>query len=276
MSTYAIGDIQGCYVEFCKLLDLLNFDTASDRLLLVGDLVNRGPNSLEVLRFVKNLGENAECVLGNHDLHLLAVAHGVKSVRPSDTLDGVLTAPDRSELLTWLRHRPLIYLHAAPRTVIVHAGLPPQWDTTAALLFAEEVERRLRADSFDEVFRSMYGDKPGRWAADLRPRPRLRFIINCLTRIRYCDASGLMAMKEKGPPGTQAEGHLPWYAVPNRASATDPIVFGHWSTLRLNAQQTRDYNVHHLDRGCVWGGELVALRLEDHHYFTVPAERPYA
>ena len=258
MAVFAIGDIQGCHDELKRLLDRIDFDFAEDTLWFTGDLVNRGPRSLDVLRLVKDLGSRALCVLGNHDLHLLAVAAGTAPSRKNDTLDEVLAAPDREELLHWLRHRPLLHHDASLGYTLIHAGLPPQWDLTVASRCARELEEVLQGDSYVEFFRHMYGDKPRCWSPDLRGWERLRFIVNCLTRMRYCTADGELDLKAKGAPGTQPEGHLPWFQVPDRLSRNLHILFGHWSTLG----EVHGMNVHALDTGCVWGGRLSALRLD--------------
>lgn len=257
MATYAIGDIQGCYTELRRLLDRLAFDPAGDRLWLVGDLVNRGPESLEVLRYVKSLGDRAVTVLGNHDLHLLALAEGNTKHAKDSNLDAILTAPDRDELLDWLRHRPLLHHDAKKGFAMVHAGLAPQWDLPRALAHARELEEALRGPAYRDFLHGMYGNEPARWSEDLTGMDRLRFITNCLTRMRYCDAEGNLALKEKGPVPGRTHALLPWFAVPGRASRDVRIVFGHWSTLGYLAE----HNVWSLDTGCVWGGRLTAIRL---------------
>jgi len=257
MATYAIGDVQGCYDELQRLLDQLSFDPARDRLWFVGDLVNRGRQSLQVLRLVKQLGNQAKSVLGNHDLHLLALSQGNRKPFPDDTLDDILQAPDRDELIDWLRQRPLLH-HSGKRNLnLLHAGLPPQWGIATARERAGEVEEVLRGPEFPEFCRHMYGDEPRRWSDTLRGLPRLRFITNCFTRLRYCTASGKLALQYKGPPGTQKRGYLPWFQVPGRASRDARILCGHWSTLGYRAEN----NVWALDSGCLWGGRLTALRL---------------
>ncbi len=257
MAVYAIGDVQGCYDELRALLDALGFDPERDRLWLTGDLVNRGSQSLEVLRFVRGLGERAQVVLGNHDLHLLAIAAGVRPPRRKDHLEPVLQAPDREELLDWLRARPLLHSDATLGWALVHAGLPPQWDLAEACARAAELEAVLRGEEHDAFFRNMYGDGPALWSAKLSGWKRLRYITNCFTRLRFCDAKGRLALGAKGPPGSQSQKYLPWFAVPGRASAGERIVFGHWSTLGFHASG----GAHCVDTGCIWGGELTALRL---------------
>lgn len=258
MAVFAIGDIQGCYDELRRLLERIKFNPAEDLLWLTGDLVNRGPKSLDVLRFVKNLGAHAVCVLGNHDLHLLALAAGQDNHKSADTLDAVLTAPDREELLDWLRHRPLLHYDATLGYTLIHAGLPPQWDTDTAAACARELETTLCSSDYRELFTHMYGNQPDRWTPDLSGMRRLRFIVNCFTRLRYCTAEGVLDLASKGAPGTQAEGFMPWFEVPGRASANLHILFGHWSTLG----EVKGQNVYPLDTGCVWGGRLTALRLD--------------
>lgn len=256
MALYAIGDVQGCYDELRSLLDKLRFDPAADRLWFTGDLVNRGPRSLETLRFVRSLGKAAVTVLGNHDLHLLAVVHGVSRTKHRDTFGDVLGAPDRDELLDWLRRRPL--LHREGGFCLIHAGLPPQWSLDEAAAHAAEVETCLRGDGYRELFRHMYGDQPDLWSEPMEYWDRLRFTTNCLTRTRYCDALGRLEFKQKGPPGSQPAHLFPWFEVPGRRSAGTSIVFGHWSTLGFFAGA----GVFCLDTGCLWGGELTALKLD--------------
>lgn len=263
MADYAIGDVQGCFGELRLLLDKMAFDPGRDRLYFVGDMVNRGPQSLQTLRFIKSLGGAAAAVLGNHDLHLLAVAFGVSKTKHRDTFGDILGAPDREELLDWLRRLPL--LHSAGEFYLIHAGLPPQWDMRAAARCAREVEEALRGDGAAEFFAHMYGDAPERWSEDLQGFERIRFITNCLTRLRYCDAEGSLNMREKCAPGGQAAHLLPWFRVPGRASEGAKIVFGHWSTLGFNVEN----NCYCLDTGCLWGGELTALRLDDGERFSV-------
>lgn len=256
MAIYAIGDVQGCFAELQALLDKLRFDPAQDRLWFTGDLVNRGPRSLETLRFIRGLGQAAVAVLGNHDLHLLAVAQGVSKPKHRDTFGDVLTAPDRDELLDWLRRLPLLYREGG--FYLIHAGLPPQWSAADAARHAAEVESLLRGEDYGEFFRHMYGDQPDLWSDHLRGWGRARFITNCLTRLRYCERDGRAEFKHKGAPGSQPPHLKPWFDVPGRRSVDGTIVFGHWSTLGFHAGQ----GVYGLDTGCLWGGELTALRLD--------------
>lgn len=256
MALYAIGDIQGCYDALRRLLDKLSFDASNDQLWFTGDLVNRGPRSLDTLRLVKQLGNAAVTVLGNHDLHLLAVAAAKRKPHRKDTLDQVLAAPDAEELLDWLRRQPL--LHSNEKFSLVHAGLAPQWDIATAKQCASEVERVLRSADYREFFENMYGDVPDRWSPDLSGWDRLRFITNCLTRLRYCDKEGRIELKTKGSPASSPPHLMPWFAVPERRSRGSEILFGHWSTLGFYA----DDGCYCLDTGCLWGGTLTALRLD--------------
>lgn len=271
MAIYAIGDIQGCYDGLQRLLEQIHFNPGEDRLWITGDLVNRGPQSLEVLRFIYGLGEWAITVLGNHDLHLLAVAAKAKPVRSKDTLDPILAAPDREDLLTWLRHRSLLYRDSLLGFTLVHAGLPPQWDIMTAEACARELEAVLQGPHWQDFLIHMYGDQPACWRDDLRDWDRLRVITNCLTRLRYCDAKGQLFLKFKKSPGMQAEGLMPWFKVPNRASQGERIIFGHWAALEAGVYEGA---VYALDGGCVWGGKLVALRLdtEPPQWFSVNCE----
>ncbi len=272
--TYAIGDIQGCHDELQQLLERVGFDPDQDRLWLTGDLVSRGPQSAEVLRYVMSLGEAAVTVLGNHDLHLLAAAAGVKQRRLDPSLQSVLDAPDSAVLLEWLRHRPLLHREKRPNWphewVLVHAGLAPQWTVDEAEALAAEVENTLRGPDHNALFAEMYGDQPLVWNASLSGLDRLRFIINCMTRMRYCLPDGSLALEEKGAPGSQPQGSQPWFAHPNRRHREAGIVFGHWSTLGQVVWSSA--RVYGLDGGCVWGGQLIALRIEDMTLSFLPCE----
>ena len=260
MAVYAVGDIQGCYDEFEVLLERLRFDPAQDRLWLTGDLVNRGPRSLETLRKVKSLGDAATVVLGNHDLHLLAIAIDPRAKRKTkDTLDDVLNASDRDELLHWLRHRPMLHHDAQLQRTLLHAGLPPQWDLPLAIACAREVEAELRdLHRARALFQNMYGDEPDCWDDSLQGFARLRFIVNCLTRLRVCTASGKLRLKNKGTLDDIEPGLYPWFRAPHRRSRHDRMVCGHWSALGYHDAD----NVLGLDTGCVWGGTLCAVRLD--------------
>ena len=258
MSVYAIGDVQGCYRALRELLVEIRFDPARDRLWFTGDLVNRGPQSLEVLHFVQDLGERAICVLGNHDLHLLAVASGTAKLKKHDTLDEVLSAPDRDDLLYWLRTRPLLHHDEELDCTLIHAGLLPPWDLAVARRLAREVEAALQNDSHGDFFKHMYGDLPDHWNETLRGYDRLRVIVNAFTRLRYCDLAGSMDLRFKGAPGTQPADLVPWFQVPTRRSRNLRIIFGHWSTLG----RWRGDGVVCLDSGCLWGHTLTAARLD--------------
>lgn len=258
MAVYAIGDIQGCFDELQALLDLVRFDPACDRLWFAGDLVNRGPKSLETLRFVRDLEAVAVTVLGNHDLHLLAAAHGSPLNHDDGSLRPVLEAPDGDELIDWLRHRPLLHHDAALGFTLVHAGLPPEWDLSLAQACAAEVEAVLQGDDPAGFFPHMYGNKPKKWSPKLAGWERLRFIVNCFTRLRFCREDGKLDLKSKGPPGSQREGYRPWFEIAGRASRDLNIIFGHWSTLGVHKAP----GVYPIDSGCLWGGHLTALRID--------------
>lgn len=264
MTRYAIGDVQGCNDELQSLMARLHFSADRDQIYFVGDLVNRGPASLEVLRFVHALADNAIVVLGNHDLHLLAVAHGVRRNKKQDALDEVLTAPDRNTLLQWLISRPLAHLHTdadGRADLMVHAGLVPQWTVETTAKLAREVESALLSDPVS-VFDHMYGDEPDRWSANLAVRERLRFTINVLTRLRVCTADGRVDLKWKGKPPPPESAYQPWFDAEQRASRDARVIFGHWSALGFVQRN----GVVGLDSGCVWGGCLTA--------FDLDAERP--
>jgi len=267
MSTYAIGDVQGCATPLRQLLQTFGFDRARDRLWFVGDLVNRGPDSLATLRLVKDLGDAAVTVLGNHDFHLLAVAAGHAKKHRSDTLDQVLAAPDCGELLDWLRRRPL--LHVEDHRALVHAGLLPQWSVATARVLAQEVETALRGADWRDFLATLYGDTPDAWSEDLRGANRLRVIVNAMARMRFCTAAGTIELRTKGETADAPPGYFPWFDAPGRASRDHTLVCGHWSTLGLLLRP----GLLALDSGCVWGGSLSAVRLEDRTLFQVPCEQ---
>jgi len=272
MATYAIGDVQGCCDELETLLGKLAFDPSRDRLWFVGDLVNRGPRSLDVLRLVRRLGDAAVTVLGNHDLHLLAIARGAAHLRPADqTLEPVLEAPDRDALLDWLQARPVLHHDPALGVTMVHAGLPPQWDIPLARSCAAELETALRGEHSGRLFADMYGNHPDLWDDELEGSDRLRFITNALTRLRVCDRGGHLLLKHKGPPAKMPANAIPWFQVPGRRSAGSRIVCGHWSALGYHDGD----GVLALDTGCVWGGRLTAQRLDaPAPPIAVPSTRP--
>ena len=268
MSLYAIGDIQGCHAEFRQLLELIDFSPHKDRLWLVGDLVNRGPDSLGVLREVKALGEAAVTVLGNHDLHLLTVAAGHAKPHRRDTIGPILEAPDRDELIDWLLHRPLVVIEG--ERLLVHAGLLPQWTPATALMLSREVQAMLASERADAFLAALYGDEPRAWREDLEGFDRLRVVVNACTRLRFCTADGIMEFKEKRGPDRAPEGYQPWFLHEARASAGKTIVCGHWSTLELKLAP----NLLMLDSGCLWGGPLTAVRLDDRRVYQVPGRSP--
>jgi len=256
MAIYAIGDVQGCYDELRRLIDKLAFDPDHDELWFVGDLVNRGPKSLKTLRFVRQLGKAAVTVLGNHDLHLLAGGEEVRAV--DESLWKIFDAEDAEDLFEWLRHRPLAVYRPEINTLMVHAGVYRSWDPLKTVKLAREVEKVLQGKKFPKLFAKMYGDTPTHWSGDLEGYDRLRFIINCLTRMRYCHKDGSLNFDQKGPPGSQPKGLMPWFDVKDRKSASVRIVFGHWSSLGLLQQP----NLLMIDTGCVWGRKLTAARLD--------------
>jgi bis(5'-nucleosyl)-tetraphosphatase (symmetrical) len=261
MATYAIGDVQGCYEQLLRLLERCGYDERRDRLWFVGDLVNRGPQSAATVRFVKRLGEAAITLLGNHDLALLAIAEGYGKPHAGDTFGDILAAPDREELLAWLRTRPL--MHAEGRYAMVHAGLLPQWSVPQALALAREVQAALSGPDYRDFLKHLYGNEPARWRDDLAGYDRLRVIVNAMTRMRLTTADGTMEFGHKLGLAGLPEGYMPWYDVPGRASRDTTILFGHWAALGLLVRE----DVVGLDSGCVWGRALSALRLEDRALF---------
>jgi bis(5'-nucleosyl)-tetraphosphatase (symmetrical) len=257
MRLFAIGDIQGCAAAFDALLRKLKFRPSRDRLWLVGDLVNRGPDSLAVMRRVMGLGSSVTCVLGNHDLHLLATVAGRRELSPADTFHDVLEAPDLGSIVDWLRHRPLLHHDRSAKRLLVHAGVPPSWTVTQARAEAREVETLLRGRQWRYALRGMYGGEPSAWSPKLRGAERRRYTINALTRMRYCDRRGRLDLSYSGAPGTQPKGLIPWFDVPGRRATSTHIVFGHWAALGL----LRRPDVTALDTGCVWGNHLTAVRV---------------
>lgn len=266
MSTYAIGDVQGCFVELQNLLAHIEFNAEHDTLWFTGDLVNRGPRSLDVLRFIKKLGDKHVVVLGNHDLHLLAVAYGTRQPGRYDTLEEILNANDKIELLEWLRHRPLLHHDKHLNSVMVHAGLAPAWTQQQAILLAQEVEVVLRGNTPEFFLKHMYGNDPDFWDDKLTGMERLRVITNFLTRLRFCYADGRIDLNYKGEIAGKPQDLIPWFDVADRANASVNIVFGHWAALN---GKTSVPHIFALDTGCVWGNCLTALRLEDQKRFSV-------
>lgn len=263
MATYAIGDIQGCFGSLTELLDRIGFNATRDHLWFVGDLVNRGPHSLESLRFVKSLGEAAITVHGNHDLHLCMVDAGHGRKNDDDTLLPILDAPDREELLAWIRAWPL--MHVEGEYALVHAGLLPQWTVPKARELAAEVEQQLRSKKYEKFLSHLFGSKPASWDDSLEGWDRLRLIVNAMTRMRFCTAEGAIEFRAKGPVDSAPAGCLPWFAVPGRKSRDHTIVCGHWSALGLYMEP----KLLALDSGCLWGGTLTAVRLEDRQVYQV-------
>lgn len=265
MATYVVGDLQGCLDPLQAVLAEVQFSSNTDRLWLVGDLVNRGPQSAEVLRFLRSLGAAATAVLGNHDLYLLAVAAGMPAKdKVGDTIQGVLEAADRDELIDWLRHLPL--MHVEGEWAMVHAGLLPQWTVLQARALAAEVEANLRGPQWRAFLLELFGNKPEQWGESLSGWDRYRVVINAMTRMRFITAEGALELKPKGPPEKAPEGLIPWYEASNASWRTHTVLVGHWSALGM-----RDLgHVVALDSGCVWGGQLSALRLEDRKVFQVP------
>lgn len=262
MATYAIGDVQGCATQLRQLVDHINFDPATDRLWFVGDLVNRGPGSLAVLRFVKNLGSTARVVLGNHDLFLLAVAEGVVPIRRNDTIQDVLAAEDRSELMEWLRHRP--FHHREGSFLMIHAGILPQWTINDTVSLAREVESVLSGPNYRTFLEALFIGLTPRWDPALNGNERLASIARVLTKLRTCTPAGDLS-GFSGPPDQAPDGYLPWFQHSHRRSADITIVCGHWAALGLHIEPT----VLAIDSGCIWGKQLTAVRLEDRRIFQV-------
>src|SRR5450830_787423 len=259
MPTYAIGDLQGCGQQLHNLLDLIEKTSPGAPLLFVGDLVNRGPQSQATLRRLRSLG--------NHDLHLLAVSQGIRPQHATDTLDDILNAPDRDELLDWVRHRPLALFEQGH--LLFHAGVLPDWDAAKTMALAHEVETVLRGPDWVDFLRHMYGNEPALWSDDLQGYDRLRCIVNTLTRMRFCTPEGGIDFKIKEGLGAAPAGYVPWFDMPDRKTADITCVFGHWASLGLTLRP----NLIGLDTGCVWGGKLTAIRLEDRALFQVDCPR---
>ncbi len=263
MATLAIGDVQGCYDQLMRLLELAGYDERRDVLWFVGDLVNRGPQSAKTVRFVKKLGARQVTVLGNHDLALLVIAAGIRKPHRGDTYDELLAAPDREELIDWLRYQKM--MHAGEGYAMVHAGLPPQWSVAQALALAREVEIALQGPDYREFLANMYGNEPVRWRDDLTGYDRLRVIVNAMSRMRLVTPEGSMEFRHKTGLAGLPAGYLPWYDAPGRASRAERVIFGHWAALGLLVRE----DVVCLDSGCVWGRALSALRLEDRRLYQL-------
>lgn len=268
MATYAIGDIQGCYDSLMALLEKIDYNDNHDVLWFAGDLVNRGPKSLKTLRFIKGLGDKAISVLGNHDLHLLALYYNKNNPKKSDTLEATLNASDSEEIMAWLRHQPLVHHDDKLNTLMVHAGVPPKWSAKKALKRSLEVETFIQSADFREFFNVMYGNSPDIWAKSLEGMERLRIIVNYFTRMRFCTQAGQLDLLTKEGLDKKPQGFSPWFELDRKAADTR-VVFGHWAALE---GKTNTDNVFALDTGCVWGGKLSALRLEDEAWFRINAQ----
>ena len=258
MAIYAVGDVQGHLQPLLHLLDITNFNPANDQLWLVGDMVNRGPDSLGTLRFVRDLGTAAKPVLGNHELHLLAVATGAGREKTGDTLKAVLSAPDCEELMTWLRHQPFVHVDKSIKTLMVHAGVYIKWGRKRLVRHTQELESVLQGDNYIDFLKELHCKKPKRWKKSLEPMARCRFISNACTHIRFCGHKGKLDFEHKGPPGSQPDTLVPWFRYPQRRCTKWRIVFGHWSTLGYR----RESNVVCLDSGCLWGKQLTMIQLD--------------
>lgn len=258
MATYAIGDVQGCYDDLLQLLDKVNFDSQTDQVWFCGDIINRGPKSLDTIRFIKQLGNAAITVLGNHDLHFLAVSYTSNSPSKFDTFSDILNADDKNELVDWLRQQKLFHHDDSLNISMVHAGIPPQWTINDACDYSSEMEEILQSDNPEDFFKNMYGNYPPEWNSSLTGWNRYRFITNVFTRMRFCDQEGKPDYKHKGSIGSQPNHLIPWFLHSKRKTKNDDIIFGHWSTL-ANVKQG---HVYPIDTGCLWGGKLTALRID--------------
>lgn len=273
MATYAVGDVQGCYDQLSCVLGQVNFNRRKDTLWLAGDLVNRGPQSLEVLRFAKSLGKRARVVLGNHDLHLLGVAHGVREARPKDSFRHILKARDRDELLNWLCRQPLLHSDTDLGYTMVHAGIPPIWSPGKAGRLAREVEATLQSNQCKRFLRSMYGNSPLCWKKSLSGMSRLRIITNYLTRMRFCTRDGTLDLEDRDKKTSSRPGFKPWFSHENPALKKQHILFGHWAALE---GETNKKNIHALDTGCVWGAQLTLIRLDNRVRYTCDCRESFA
>ena len=265
MATYFVGDLHGCFDELQLLLAKVRFDPNKDFLYCTGDLVARGPKSLECLRFIKSLGQSAKTVLGNHDLHLLATALGIKKVKARDKVEHIFTAPDFNELMDWLRHQPLLIHHPEYNFVLTHAGISPDWDLNTAKTCAAEVEQVLQQGDYYQLIENMYDNQPDRWSANLSGLARLRYSINTLTRMRFCNYEHHLDFACKSPVNEAPAELTAWFNLPNLLYKKTNLIFGHWASL---VDTPTPENIYALDTGCVWGNRLTLLRWEDKHYFT--------
>lgn len=272
MATYFVGDLQGCYDELQLLLEKVQFDPSQDQLYLVGDLVARGDKSLECLRFVKSLGESAKTVLGNHDLHLISTALGIKKVKARDRVEAIFAASDFDELIDWLRHQPLLVHHQQQHFVMVHAGISPDWDLATAKQCAQEVEDALRHCDYRYLLENMYENSPDRWHNDLQGLERLRYSINVFTRMRFCHWDHRLDFDCKQPPKFSPKELTPWFNLANPLYKEIPIIFGHWASL---VDTPTPENIYALDTGCVWGNRMTMLRWEDKQVFSQSAVKNY-
>lgn len=269
MATYAIGDIQGCYDPLCRLLEKVKFDQSIDRLWFAGDLVNRGPKSLETLRLVKGLGDTAVTVLGNHDIHLLALHYGVRKRKEKDsTLQQTLDADDADELIGWLQSRPLVHIEG--NTILVHAGVHPHWNISTLYAVKQELEHTISDLKTKKSLSALYGNTRGSWQSAEESPHRLRYALNVLTRMRYCESNAIPEYQCAEPPGNQPDHLVPWFEIPNPSLQDYTILFGHWAALGFHHY----HNVYALDSGCVWGNALTALRLDDKQVFHISCENP--
>lgn len=274
MAIYAIGDLQGCFDELIDLLNEINFDESHDQLWFAGDIINRGPKSLECLEFVFNNSSFCKTVLGNHDLHFIALAHGVRKPHKSDTLNTILNTTKRDEFINWYRQQPLLLKDDETQFHLIHAGIPPQWDITLSIELAQETSAYLQSKQFNDFIHRMYGNEPLIWNERLQGFERYRFIINCFTRLRYCNKDGSLEFNYKGSPGSQNDYLFPWYSHRERKTKNNKILFGHWSTVTLGKDKDFSiWNAYPLDTGCLWGGQLTALRLLDEKIFSVPSRQ---
>jgi len=265
MSTYAIGDIQGCYQSFRKLLNKIKFDPKRDHLLLAGDMVNRGPDSLSTMEFVLEHQKSISCVLGNHDLHFLAVANHCQDANSKDTFEDILDSSSRDKIVSWLSQQPLAVYLKSFNTLVAHAGLPFNWSEKQAITYSNEVSRVLQSPACYQFYVSMYGNMPNEWNDKLAGVDRLRYITNAFTRMRYCDSTGKLELKVKSAPGKQDSRLVPWFELENN-QYDGHIVFGHWASLQGQSPYS---NIHAIDTGCVWGGDLTAVCLDDWKKFSV-------